>query len=698
VPIAIMALIGLPASAAAVHSKLELVATSPPPVDDVRTDAAGTAAYFESSARLVPQDTDTATDVYRHAPGGFPELVSTGPSGGNAELPADLAWVSENGFRVIFETAESLVSLDADAFTSRDVYMWDHGFISLLSRSPEGGNGSIDATFVGASSDATHIFFRTWEQLVPGDEDTCFAGQPNERPCFDLYESFVHTNLISTGPNEGVAQDADVTFLDASTDGERVFFETQEALTAADADGTGTTIGPSDIYERRLGVTHFVSTSATNPNQTLNAEFGDVSEDGSRVFFRTQEQLTPDDTDGGFDVFERSSAQTIKLTAGSLNSNTGAHAKLLGITPDGSHVFFDTPEVLEPGDSDSGGDLYRRSGNQTTLISTGSLPVSEPSDFLTSSVDGQRVIFYSVGKFTTDDGDTRGDIFERRAGTTRKLSHGDLDGPFDHADFAKATRDGSRLFFYDDDGTWEYWNEQLYQLDPVGIDAISVDAGRIYARGPAGGGPYGLYRLSVDGTYPRPRGATPLLTRLVPAFEQCTSSNRTHGPPLAFGSCNPPQQASDELTVGTADSNGRPTKAEGSLRVDAVAGAPATPADEADVQLTLTITDVRRRDNLADYTGQVHPRLPLRVTDRNNTPAPAGLNQATGMDTELSFDVPCAATADTTIGSTCDATTSLEAVVPGAVTEGKRAIWELGQARVDDASGAPFMVQGLFVP
>ena len=199
---------------------------------------------------------------------------------------------------------------------------------------------------------------------------------------------------------------------------------------------------------------------------------------------------------------------------------------------------------------------------------------------------------------------------------------------------------------------------------------------------------------------PIPARAAPprCLTRLVPAYQQCTAANRTHGPPLAFGSCNPPQQASDELTVGTADANGQPTKSEGSVQLDAIAGVPATPADEADMRLTVSITDVRRRDNLADYTGAVHPRLPLRATDRNNTPAPAGLNQGTGMDTELSFDVACAATADTTVGSTCATTTSLDAVVPGAVKEGKRSIWELGQLRVDDAAGDAFMVQGLFVP
>ena len=39
---------------------------------------------------------------------------------------------------------------------------------------------------------------------------------------------------------------------------------------------------------------------------------------------------------------------------------------------------------------------------------------------------------------------------------------------------------------------------------------------------------------AVQGHYVRPAGATPMRVSLVPAFEQCASSNRTHGPPLAF--------------------------------------------------------------------------------------------------------------------------------------------------------------------
>ena len=57
--------------------------------------------------------------------------------------------------------------------------------------------------------------------------------------------------------------------------------------------------------------------------------------------------------------------------------------------------------------------------------------------------------------------------------------------------------------------------------------------------------------------YPRPAGATPLRVPLVTAYNQCTSPNRVHGPPLASPSCSPPSQSSQHLTVGTPDANGR---------------------------------------------------------------------------------------------------------------------------------------------
>ena len=53
-------------------------------------------------------------------------------------------------------------------------------------------------------------------------------------------------------------------------------------------------------------------------------------------------------------------------------------------------------------------------------------------------------------------------------------------------------------------------------------------------------------------------------------------------------------------------------------------------------------------------------------------------------DTSFPVAVPCAATADTSIGSTCAISTSANAVVPGSVQTGSLAIWQLGQVQVYD--------------
>jgi DNA-binding beta-propeller fold protein YncE len=211
-----------------------------------------------------------------------------------------------------------------------------------------------------------------------------------------------------------------------------------------------------------------------------------------------------------------------------------------------------------------------------------------------------------------------------------------------------------------------------------------------------------------QGNYPRPRGATPFMTYLVPAYQPCFAWNRSHGPPFQnYGSCNPPVQASNYLTVGTADSNGAPTKSIGSVRYDAIPGNDATSQNEADVTIVVTIYDVRNKSDLSDYTGELTADSALRITDKNNTPNP-GAGPGTVSDTHLPFAVPCATTSDLTIGSTCTVSTSANAVMPGSVAEGKRAIWELGQVKVYDGGADSlasttgdntlFMDQGIFVP
>jgi hypothetical protein len=212
--------------------------------------------------------------------------------------------------------------------------------------------------------------------------------------------------------------------------------------------------------------------------------------------------------------------------------------------------------------------------------------------------------------------------------------------------------------------------------------------------------------------YARPQSATPATIRLVPAFEPCIGGTSTHGAPLAVPSCNPPQQTSDYLTVGTPDANGNPPAAAGRLEMKVVGENPINlgNGDQADVQLTASFTDVRNQGSLTDYTGELSFVPTLRITDRFNGPTggPAHLEPATTTDVPLPITVPCAATPGS-VGATCNLSTTADAVGGGNVAkEAQRAVWELGQVKVYDGGSdgdadttgdnTLFAVQGTFAP
>ena len=148
-------------------------------------------------------------------------------------------------------------------------------------------------------------------------------------------------------------------------------------------------------------------------------------------------------------------------------------------------------------------------------------------------------------------------------------------------------------------------------------------------------------------TYPRPKAATPLYASLVPAYTTCATPNRTHAPPLNYGSCNPPSQTSGHLTVGTVDANGQAEQSVGSVRLVALPGNPSTPADEADARIDTSITDVRRKVGLADYNGELSTVLHVRLTDRTS-----GFAQ-TVQDFPFNVTIPCTVTPDPAIGANC---------------------------------------------
>jgi hypothetical protein len=77
------------------------------------------------------------------------------------------------------------------------------------------------------------------------------------------------------------------------------------------------------------------------------------------------------------------------------------------------------------------------------------------------------------------------------------------------------------------------------------------------------------------------------------------------------------------------------------------------------------------------------------------------------VDIPFPITAACAVTADPSIGSTCEAETTFNAIAPAGIREGKRAIWALGKIELSDGGAdgvvatlpnTRFAAQGVFVP
>ena len=312
----------------------------------------GSKVFFTTDERLVPNDVDSRFDVYQRS-GGTTTRVSRGQIKGNGSFDAFFADASSDGSRVFFFTGEKLVSGDTDA--SEDVYERAGGTTTQVSQGEVNGNGAFDAFFSGASNDGSKVFFSTFERLAGGDTDVFL----------DVYErSAGATTQVSRGQINGNG-DFDAFFSGASSDGSRVFLSTSEQLVNEDADEF------LDVYERAGGTTTQVSQGEVNGSGDLHAFFADASSDGSRVVFFTDEQLVSGDTDSSPDVYERAGGITTQVSQGEVNGNGAFEASFAGASSDGSRVFFTTDEQLVSGDTDSRFDVYQRSAGATTQVSEG---------------------------------------------------------------------------------------------------------------------------------------------------------------------------------------------------------------------------------------------------------------------------------------------------------------------------------------
>jgi hypothetical protein len=215
-----------------------------------------------------------------------------------------------------------------------------------------------------------------------------------------------------------------------SRDGTRVLFRTEEQLTGGDTDSL------HDVYVWNSGVTSLV----TGPGVTdIGASFPVAfSADGSRAYVRSVDQLLSADVDNAYDLYEWSGG-TLRL----LSPGPGVGASeptFLAAADDGSHVLFATAEQLAAADTDVRLDVYERTATATTLVSAGGTGVDDIDTALVSA-DGSRAFFVTSEQLVAEDTDTALDVYERSAGETRLVSVG---GGTGNVDLAAVSADGSR--------------------------------------------------------------------------------------------------------------------------------------------------------------------------------------------------------------------------------------------------------------
>lgn len=628
--------------------------------------------FFNTTAQLVPEDVDVLSDVYQWSNGVF-TLVSAGPSGGNGAWEALPVGASRDGSRVFFRTNETLVPEDLD-LSDDDLYQHAGGQTTLLSTgSLDAGGPNSFSRFGGVSADGTRVFFTGEQQLEPGDTDSRA----------DVYErSGGTTTLISTGPAGGNG-DQPAFFDDSSDAGGAVIFSTRESLVSTDTDG-----GINDIYERNGSTTALVSTGPADSQTTFAcSEWPSngpacptaISGDGSRVTFLSAESLLPGDTDGRLDVYQHTAGNVSLISTGP--TDAGAGVPRLGgpfaASTDGSHVFFRTPDPLTTEDVDASGvDIYERSNGVTQLVSNdpGTNDAGDP--FVGSvSEDGSRVIFGRSGH-----------IYERAGGQTTLISTGPLDDGNVEASFRGASADGRTVAFTTD--------SKLVPGDPDNFDDI-----------------YTRTIVVAPASYDTPQTATTIRASLVPMLRQTISTSQcqarggtvsSHGAPLAFSSCNPPG-----YVPGTAAHMG--PGGQGSYELSMVPGDPVTPADEADVALTVVATDVRNRQTGGDYDPAAGTDVTLnarfRLTDNLNGAGQS--DPATTSDFDFAIPVGCIATEDAGAGSSCQLSSSMDVVMPGAIREGKATVmaaWKLWlydsgtNGSRGDGDDKQFAQAGIYIP
>jgi hypothetical protein len=360
-------------------------------------------------------------------------LVTLGGCGG-AGPPADEVWARVDG-TTSFDISQSQCTRSVS----------DPGGVC---------NAPADATFQGAATNGSRVFFTTTQQLVNADTDqtndlyACDipAGTPTPtgtaNPCPSLTEvsggvSGARVEAASRSRADNGGQKPLAGFLPlVSPDGSTVFFVAQGVLaTNHDAFGQPSMSGNFNLYAWREDASHPAGqTTFIGRLNSLNDVTGQSTSDGHYFAFTAASPLVPTDTDSARDVYRYNDEDGVLVRVSTNTSGVGGNVDGLdatldetgndpeqstptpgrAVSSDGSAIVFSTSDPLSPLDHNGAEDVYLWKDGRVSLISPGS--VGGGGSEAAISGEGQDIYFATRQQLTSGDGDDVLDVYDARIG------------------------------------------------------------------------------------------------------------------------------------------------------------------------------------------------------------------------------------------------------------------------------------------
>lgn len=312
-------------------------------------------AFLSLASNLVPDDTNSAVDVFVHdRQTGVTSRVNVSSGGAQANDLSGSVSISGDGRYVAFNSlASNLVGNDTNG--ASDIFVHDRQTNSTTRVSVTFDGSQAGGGAPVLSTDGRYVSFVSVSGLVPAD-----TNDNQDVYVYDLLTGTLSRVSVSTGGGESVGH-----FFNCgiSATGRYVVFIGDEF--AGDL-VPGDTNGVADVYvhDRELNLTQRVSVSTTGAegNDISACTNAPISADGRYVvFFSLASSLVANDTNGRNDVFvhDRETGTTSRVSVRSDGVEGNAESVLPIISADSHYItFISNASNLVPGDTNGLPDIF----------------------------------------------------------------------------------------------------------------------------------------------------------------------------------------------------------------------------------------------------------------------------------------------------------------------------------------------------